>query len=99
MRRSILPAFCIDPNDSPCNWSLPECKVNITQILSRIHIYVPGVIVNKNGVKLVCVRIGVCEHFANILHATGYIRVTPDVSGYYSNRNQSLILLIVLTHS
>ena len=40
-----------------------------------------------------------CEHFANILYATGYIGVTPQVPAYYSNRNQSLILLKVLTHS
>ena len=40
-----------------------------------------------------------CEHFANILHATGYIGVTPQVSECHSDRNQSLILLRVLTHS
>ena len=39
-----------------------------------------------------------CEHFANILYATGYIRVTPEVSVYYSNPSQSLILLTVHTH-
>ena len=40
-----------------------------------------------------------CEPFANILDATVYIWVTAEVSAYYSNRSQSLILLMVLTHS
>ena len=40
-----------------------------------------------------------CEHFANILDATVYIRVTPQVSGCYSSRSQSLIFLMVQTHS
>ena len=40
-----------------------------------------------------------CEHYANILDATVYIWVTPQVPAYYSDRSQSLILLTVLTHS
>ena len=40
-----------------------------------------------------------CEHYANILDATVYIWVTPQVSGCYSSRSQFLILLKVLTHS
>ena len=71
------------------------------KFLTGLHIYIStrGSVVNNPRVKLVCVRIGICEHFANIFLATGYIGVTPEVSGCCSNRNQSLILLKVLTHS
>ena len=37
--------------------------------------------------------------YANIFYAIGYIGVTPEVSVYYSDRSQSLIFLMALTHS
>ena len=55
----------------------------------------PGSVVNNPRIKL---GNSVLKS-ANISVATGYIRVTPGVSAYYSSRSQSLILVMVLTHS
>ena len=71
------------------------------KFLTGLHIYIStrGSVVNNPPGQIRELSLEKCAHFANILHATGYIGVTPEVPGCCSNRNQSLILLKVLTHS